>query len=391
MKTGAVWIWAGVVLAVGMCLAAADLVADEATPMQMIPMTPVGPSTTAPAVAAPATARASQSEKSVHPEVLESLQPEAVTPASAPTAVAADSSPVDDRDEPVRPIRENTPEKPFGGRRPLPLVPDAATASAVGDDAGAKTAPAAQPLIREGKRFAERRAKASREGDLTVLLLDGVSRPVVLVRTRPLERIEELSDYGRKEIEFIVSGIVTEYRGRNYLLLDSFRVPRVESDDRPYDETGEPAWEVSSGTDGAGATTNTAAPSPRDRTAAPEPIDRSVPEPPPVVEPDVRRPLPVRPPTGAVVEAAPLRQDKRLTDREGRIIRRNDQTLFVFDGGDKPLVLLPNAKLQQVEDTADFGRRPVRFRISGTVTEYRGENYLMLSKMVVVPKEIEKL
>lgn len=391
MKTGTAWIWVGLVLAIGTCLPATGLVAEEAAPMQMIPMTPVEPPTVAPAVAAPAPVHSSQPEASMRREVLESLPPETVPPASVPAAAPVDPSPVDESDAPVRPIRENTPERPFGGRRPSQQIAVTAAVAAGDSDTPPRAAPTAPPLIREGMRFAERRAKVSREGDLTVLLLDGLSRPVVLMRTKPLERVEELSDYGRKGTEFVVSGIVSEYRGRNYFLLDSFRIPRVESDDRPYDETGEPAWDVSASPGGTVAAATTPAAGPRDRTAAPEAMNLSVPEAPAVPEPEVRRPSPVRPPAEAAAGAEPLRQDKRLTDRKGRIVRKNEQTLFVFDSGDKPLVMLPNAKLQQVEDTADFGRRPVRFRISGTVMEYRGENYLMLTKMVVVPKEIEKL
>jgi hypothetical protein len=120
-------------------------------------------------------------------------------------------------------------------------------------------------------------------------------------------------------------------------------------------------------------------------------VNLSIPEAPVVEEPAPPR-RPVSPQPGAApAESSPIRQDKRLVDRVGRVVRQDGRTLFVFDSGDTPLVLLPNMKLQQMEEIADFGRRPIRFRISGTVMEYRGQNYLMLSKVVIVPKETERL
>jgi len=86
-----------------------------------------------------------------------------------------------------------------------------------------------------------------------------------------------------------------------------------------------------------------------------------------------------------------LPEDKRLIDREGRLVREGTTSIFVFDNGDTPVVLIPNLKLQRMEELSDYGRQPVRFRISGRITEYRGRNHLAMTKLVVIPKAVEDL
>ena len=52
----------------------------------------------------------------------------------------------------------------------------------------------------------------------------------------------------------------------------------------------------------------------------------------------------------------------------------------------KPVLILPNQKLQQMEDTVKSVNRDLAFRITGMVTEYRGRNYILLEK-VLIPTE----
>ena len=105
---------------------------------------------------------------------------------------------------------------------------------------------------------------------------------------------------------------------------------------------------------------------------------------------------------GAVAPAAPLvnvlREGTFLVDRVGRLSRSADgsQAEFAFDADgtalhDPPVVIVPNLKLMQMEDAAAAAVRDLRFRVSGMVTEYRGRNYILLEKVVVVPEILEKL
>ena len=52
---------------------------------------------------------------------------------------------------------------------------------------------------------------------------------------------------------------------------------------------------------------------------------------------------------------------------------------------DPPLLILPNLKLQAMEDAVSSSNKDQSFRVSGLVTEYRGRNYLLLEKAVVIP------
>src|SRR3712207_7469706 len=65
-------------------------------------------------------------------------------------------------------------------------------------------------------------------------------------------------------------------------------------------------------------------------------------------------------------------------------------TLSRSDGSalrDPPVVVLPNLKLMTMENATTTGNnRDLRFRVTGMVTEYKGRNYLLVEKVVVVPE-----
>jgi hypothetical protein len=99
---------------------------------------------------------------------------------------------------------------------------------------------------------------------------------------------------------------------------------------------------------------------------------------------------------GAVAPGAPsvtvLREGTYLIDRTGRLTHSGDnqQAEFTFDADaqamrDPPVIILPNLKLMQMESAVGGSNRDLRFRITGMVTEYRGRNYILLEKVVVVP------
>ena len=99
---------------------------------------------------------------------------------------------------------------------------------------------------------------------------------------------------------------------------------------------------------------------------------------------------------GAVAPSAPtlnvLREGTFLVDRVGRLNRTSDgtQAEFTFDSDgktmkDPPVLILPNMKLMSMENAVSSANRDLRFRITGMVTEYRGRNYVLLEKVVVVP------
>ncbi len=92
------------------------------------------------------------------------------------------------------------------------------------------------------------------------------------------------------------------------------------------------------------------------------------------------------------IEAAPnapvvsrIRDGQYITRRTGRLVKdeKTGQWLFVFDADgkdmkDPPMVILPNLYLQSMEQMTEKGTKPIRFNISGEVTEYQGKNFLLI-------------
>jgi hypothetical protein len=104
---------------------------------------------------------------------------------------------------------------------------------------------------------------------------------------------------------------------------------------------------------------------------------------------------------GAVAPAAPqlnlLREGTYVVDRTGRLTRGADgQTAeFTFDSDgkalkDPPMVILPNLKLMQMENAVQGTSKDLKFRVTGMVTEYKGRNYVLLEKVVVVPDVVQQ-
>lgn len=113
------------------------------------------------------------------------------------------------------------------------------------------------------------------------------------------------------------------------------------------------------------------------------------PAPQPALPENIRGPAAVHP---AAPPVPTLREGTLILDRPGRMIRSPDgqQAEFVFEADgktmrDPPMVILPNIQLMAMENAVTGANRDLRFRVSGTVTEYKGRNYLLLMKVLVVP------
>jgi hypothetical protein len=99
--------------------------------------------------------------------------------------------------------------------------------------------------------------------------------------------------------------------------------------------------------------------------------------------------------SGAVKPDAPTanlhREGTFVIDSVARLTHTQSgqsELTFESDGKslkDAPMIILPNLKLMQMEDSVSGANRDLKFRVTGMVTEYRGRNYIMLEKAVVVP------
>ena len=77
-----------------------------------------------------------------------------------------------------------------------------------------------------------------------------------------------------------------------------------------------------------------------------------------------------------------------IADRRGRLIRGNVFWVFVFESdgkalADPPVKVLPNRWLEKMESDVVASSDPIIFRISGEITCYHGENFLLPRKVLV--------
>jgi len=62
--------------------------------------------------------------------------------------------------------------------------------------------------------------------------------------------------------------------------------------------------------------------------------------------------------------------------------------VFVFDSGDTPMRLIESRLREYLESVTEYGKKEARWRVSGVVTEYQHQNYLLLTKCVrMMPEE----
>jgi hypothetical protein len=104
----------------------------------------------------------------------------------------------------------------------------------------------------------------------------------------------------------------------------------------------------------------------------------------------------------AVAPGAPQlnlrREGSYVVDRTARLSRvgqdgQQSELTFDADGQalrDPPMIILPNLKLMQMENAVSGGTRDLKFKVTGLVTEYKGRNYILLEKVVVVPDVVQQ-
>ena len=83
-----------------------------------------------------------------------------------------------------------------------------------------------------------------------------------------------------------------------------------------------------------------------------------------------------------------LREGTRLTDVVGSFQSiGNDNVSFALGGNKDSFRVLENLALQRINQVLDENRGPRQWIVSGLITEYRGNNYLLVTKAVIDLKE----
>jgi len=91
------------------------------------------------------------------------------------------------------------------------------------------------------------------------------------------------------------------------------------------------------------------------------------------------------------------REGTFVSDRTGRLTKSPDglQSELTFDADgramqDPPMIILPNLKLEMMEQAVSNSNRDLKFRVTGMVTEYHSRNYLLLERVEVIPDIVQQ-
>ncbi len=165
-------------------------------------------------------------------------QPQAARSATArpePDNTAAATEEADKSDEEPEPRRQPSPAEILreltrtGSENKGVVMPETSVRPRRSEAApviehGNAIAPAKPRLLPDGYRLVDRPGRLAQVSDYWVFSFESRGRgtpemPIRLLPNRLLEDMEEFSAGGTKDIVFVVSGQVTEYRGVNYLLI----------------------------------------------------------------------------------------------------------------------------------------------------------------------------
>jgi hypothetical protein len=103
---------------------------------------------------------------------------------------------------------------------------------------------------------------------------------------------------------------------------------------------------------------------------------------------------PVKDTTQPAVPEAQYREGTFLIEQPGRLTHnKKGEPVFVFDkdGKTQQLTLMANSNLAKMEDVVTGAASRTVFKITGMMTEYRGKNYLLVDRVVMLtPRKPEE-
>jgi len=200
--------------------------------------------------------------------------------------------------------------------------------------------------------------------------------PIELLPSKALEKMGGLLDEKRDTASVWITARVTLYRGANYLYVVYFVPMRSLGTDRTnHTETD------------AGRADQSESANPETPGAVPTPsTDPNMPS---ILPDHIRRRL--RPDVVLDLEKLPKMletdRDVAIVDRTGYFTGTTGKRTFVLDGFGRRIEglrfhVLPDVSLQQTETILDAWPGRMRFRVSGIVTRYNDEYYLLLQRAV---------
>lgn len=345
----------------------------------------------------------------------------AQSPAQPPTQTPPEEDP-----QLTDPSWRETPEAPAPPTDPAADDPGAETRP---DSGAAATAPDYRirpaPLLPEGSFLPRRRGTLVRSGSGEWVYIfhpderGEAERPMTLLPSATLERMEDVQSRRRDRPQFILTGQVFVYGNSNYLLPTAFSMAPPPSAS-PSPAPGEAPATGAGGEAELGAGEAPGEDPDRAGVGAEEGAEAAAgPEPPragdldAAVEDLIERIESERPGARALGESSMLADVTRageragpdsaarprpdgdlLVRRRGRLTRQAGAWRYTIDndsdGASKfqtSMVLLPSLNLQRMEVLAADRGENQPFEISGLITQYRGRNYLVPTIYRVIPQD----
>ena len=81
-------------------------------------------------------------------------------------------------------------------------------------------------------------------------------------------------------------------------------------------------------------------------------------------------------------EESSMREGALLSEVKGRFRKQGERLLFIEDGTNKSFKCLENLSLQRMEASQQDDDRKVAWIVSSKVTEFKGENFLLVEKAI---------
>ena len=232
---------------------------------------------------------------------------------------------------------------------------------------------------------------------------DPLSRPMEILPNKWLTTMLKFSGERHDwSVGFRVSGKVTAYQDRNYIMLSQVATEHLfgkqakDSEKKPAVQGG-PQAAVQTGADEAIAQSGDGAAAP------PEKLRQAL-----MNLPRIRPLAAADDQTGSTSKTASRTGEKTtlrqasavegiwkdghtIVDRVGRLAFDvdEDRWLFSFEAdseslAEPPVTLLPCQLLEKMEKETQRSGRLIKFRISGEITKYQGQNYMLLRKVLLV-------
>ncbi|MBN1488709.1 MAG: hypothetical protein JXA69_02230 [Phycisphaerae bacterium] len=237
-----------------------------------------------------------------------------------------------------------------------------------------------EPILPDGYVVARRAGRFSRDEPWWMVTLEPAEKlptpqPLRVLPNRELMLLEQILTEGRANDAYLVTGRITEFLGRNHILLEEVVAARKPSDPAP----------VTAGQPDA---------TPDDTTSGQPPTPEEIIE--QLMQDAPRRVLDTSVSTAPVDLPAPSDDESGPVFREGTIVREFPARLVRVApwwmlirearGGQpasKPYRVLPNRLLEVIVSASAGGTHSMVFLVSGELTEYRGVNYLLIRKVLI--------